>query len=104
MRSPLDRHGFSHWRRAEVVELADTPDSGSGGGNPVEVRVLSSAPPTPWRRIPERLSAPASGQRSPGTDAGAFLFLYAVAMTPLDEAISADHARCAPVPAEGRPL
>src|SRR2546428_13454510 len=29
---------------AEVVELVDTPDSGSGGGNPVEVRVLSAAP------------------------------------------------------------
>src|SRR3954471_13033280 len=36
--------GPPFWRLAEVVELVDTPDSGSGGGNPVEVRVLSSAP------------------------------------------------------------
>src|SRR6267378_2213537 len=36
--------GRPFWRLAEVVELVDTPDSGSGGGNPVEVRVLSSAP------------------------------------------------------------
>src|SRR5437764_1352629 len=44
------------WRPAEVVELVDTPDSGSGGGNPVEVRVLSSAPRRPWSPIPERVS------------------------------------------------
>src|SRR5438067_7044359 len=43
------------WRPAEVVELVDTPDSGSGGGNPVEVRVLSSAPRRPWSPIPERV-------------------------------------------------
>lgn len=30
--------------RAEVVELVDTHDSGSCGGNPVEVQILSSAP------------------------------------------------------------
>ena len=29
---------------AEMVKLVDTPASGAGGGNPVEVRVLSSAP------------------------------------------------------------
>jgi hypothetical protein len=29
---------------AEVVKLVDTPASGAGGGNPVEVQVLSSAP------------------------------------------------------------
>src|SRR2546430_17290933 len=44
-----------YWRPAEVVELVDTPDSGSGGGNPVEVRVLSSAPRRPWSPIPERV-------------------------------------------------
>lgn len=29
---------------AEVAELVDAPASGAGGGNPVEVQVLSSAP------------------------------------------------------------
>ncbi len=29
---------------AEMVKLVDTPASGAGGGNPVEVRVLFSAP------------------------------------------------------------
>src|SRR5690348_4812291 len=54
--------GPPFWRPAEVVELVDTPDSGSGGGNPVEVRVLSSAPRRPCRPIPERACpAPAAG-------------------------------------------
>ena len=30
-------------RQADVAELADALDSGSSGGNPVEVQVLSSA-------------------------------------------------------------
>src|SRR2546423_1569719 len=42
--------GPPFWRLAEVVELVDTPDSGSGGGNPVEVRVLSSALHAPGGR------------------------------------------------------
>ena len=29
--------------RAQVAELVDAPDSGSGGSNPVEVQVLSWA-------------------------------------------------------------
>src|SRR3989442_14049659 len=54
--------GPPFWRLAEVVELVDTPDSGSGGGNPVEVRDLSSAPRRPCRPIPERARpAPAAG-------------------------------------------
>jgi len=38
-------HIFGRTRRghAEVAELVDAPDSGSGPGNRVEVRVLSSA-------------------------------------------------------------
>jgi hypothetical protein len=32
------------WVEAEVVKLVYTPASGAGGGNPVEVQVLSSAP------------------------------------------------------------
>jgi hypothetical protein len=32
------------WVEAEVVKLVDTPASGAGWGNPVEVQVLSSAP------------------------------------------------------------
>ena len=32
------------WVDAEVVKLVYTPASGAGGGNPVEVQVLSSAP------------------------------------------------------------
>ena len=31
-------------KNAEMVKLVDTPASGAGGGNPVEVRVLFSAP------------------------------------------------------------
>src|SRR5437763_7351357 len=52
---PLSTPPQPYWRPAEVVELVDTPDSGSGGGNPVEVRVLSSAPRRPWSPIPERV-------------------------------------------------
>jgi len=39
------------------VKLVDTPASGAGGGNPVEVQVLSSAPSD---YIPFLLALPAS--------------------------------------------
>ena len=35
---------FLQLASAEVVKLVDTPASGAGGGNPVEVQILSSAP------------------------------------------------------------
>ena len=38
------RHRYIIHSIAEMVELVDTPASGAGGGNPVEVRVLFSAP------------------------------------------------------------
>ncbi|SRR6266851_784902 len=46
----LSKGCCSYSSRAQVVELVDTPDSGSGGGNTVEVRVLSWAHPDLARR------------------------------------------------------
>ena len=39
-----ERENIINFAGAEVVELADTPDSGSGGGNPVGVQIPPSAP------------------------------------------------------------
>jgi hypothetical protein len=39
----LMAHGMAHGSPAKVAELADAPDSGSGGRKVVEVQVLSFA-------------------------------------------------------------
>ena len=46
-----NRTGLARQHRAEVAELADALASGASGGNPVEVRVLFSAP---IRKVPDR--------------------------------------------------
>jgi hypothetical protein len=43
---------FRFYASAEVVKLVDTPASGAGGGNPVKVQVLSSAPILPHSTKP----------------------------------------------------
>lgn len=40
----VTRRSYIFFSFAEVAELVDALDSGSSGGNPVEVQVLSSAP------------------------------------------------------------
>ena len=53
--------------RAEVAELVDALASGASGGNPVEVQILSSAPPDPdppaIRDCARTARAPARGRR-----------------------------------------
>ena len=74
--------GGYDWPRAEVAELADAPDSKSGGGNPVWVQVPPSALSALERLhcMAERLGILTGGGDCPGLNA----VIRAVARRSLD--------------------